>query len=126
MSEFLVRPNVWHVKLPLIVYAMVEMDESTGVVRQFGFRQTIPLSPQDIEALYMSTCVGQSNPKPRLGAKTGLSLTPTHQETPMVAPPPGQYDSTYFGAFTNPFVNFIKKAIAIHSYQGTCINCMCA
>ncbi|KAH1055914.1 hypothetical protein J1N35_033979 [Gossypium stocksii] len=27
-SEFLVNPNIWHVKVPLIVYAMVEMHES--------------------------------------------------------------------------------------------------
>ncbi|MBA0814547.1 hypothetical protein Gohar_020373 [Gossypium harknessii] len=31
--EFLVNPNVWHVKVPLIVYATVEMHESNRVMR---------------------------------------------------------------------------------------------
>ncbi|KAH1072864.1 hypothetical protein J1N35_025192 [Gossypium stocksii] len=37
----------------------------------------------------------------RVGAKMGLSSIRNQQEAPIVAPPPGQYDSTYTGAFTN-------------------------
>ncbi|KAH1091267.1 hypothetical protein J1N35_018524 [Gossypium stocksii] len=51
-SEFLVNPNIWHLKVPLIVYATIKMHESDKVMQQFGFRQTIPSSPQDIEDLH--------------------------------------------------------------------------
>ncbi|MBA0868778.1 hypothetical protein Goshw_018619 [Gossypium schwendimanii] len=37
-SKLLVNPNIWHVKLTLVVYATVEMHESNRVLRQFRFR----------------------------------------------------------------------------------------
>ncbi|MBA0828162.1 hypothetical protein Goarm_012875 [Gossypium armourianum] len=49
--EFLVNPNIWHVKVPLIVFATIEMHKSDQMMRQFGFRQTLLSSPQDIGAL---------------------------------------------------------------------------
>ncbi|MBA0721815.1 hypothetical protein Golax_009319 [Gossypium laxum] len=44
-SELLVNLNIWDVKVSLIVYSTVEMHESYRVMRQIGFRQTIPLPP---------------------------------------------------------------------------------
>ncbi|MBA0620849.1 hypothetical protein Godav_006518 [Gossypium davidsonii] len=46
--KFLVNPNIWHVKVPLVVYATVEMQ----VLQQFGFRQSIPVAFQDIDDLH--------------------------------------------------------------------------
>ncbi|KAK5771757.1 hypothetical protein PVK06_047999 [Gossypium arboreum] len=46
------RPKDDHMKVPLIVYAKVEVHESDRGMRQFEFRQTILPSPQDIELLY--------------------------------------------------------------------------
>lgn len=51
-SEFLVNPNIWHVKVSLVVYDMVEMHESDRVMQQFEFRQTILPVPQYIEYLH--------------------------------------------------------------------------
>ncbi|KAG8475437.1 hypothetical protein CXB51_032222 [Gossypium anomalum] len=36
-DEFLQNPNVWHVKVPLVNYATVEMHQSDRVLRQFRF-----------------------------------------------------------------------------------------
>ncbi|MBA0667953.1 hypothetical protein Goklo_000948, partial [Gossypium klotzschianum] len=44
-AEYLANPKIWHIKVPLIVYAKVEMHESDRVMRQFKFRQTILPSP---------------------------------------------------------------------------------
>ncbi|KAH1082655.1 hypothetical protein J1N35_022416 [Gossypium stocksii] len=46
------RSKADHVMMSLVVYATVEMHESDEVLRQFGFRQTIPSAPQDIEDLH--------------------------------------------------------------------------
>ncbi|MFQ6657816.1 hypothetical protein Gotur_027332 [Gossypium turneri] len=51
-AEYLANPNIWHMNVPLIVYAKVEIYESDRVMRQFEFRQTILPSPQYIEPLY--------------------------------------------------------------------------
>ncbi|MBA0566714.1 hypothetical protein Golob_011507 [Gossypium lobatum] len=51
-SKFLVNPNIWHVKVPLVVYVMVEMHELERVLWKFRFRHMIPLTPQDIEDLH--------------------------------------------------------------------------
>ncbi|KAK5772455.1 hypothetical protein PVK06_048744 [Gossypium arboreum] len=51
-SEFLMNPNIWHLKVPLVVYTTVEMHELDVVMQQFGFRQMIPPTPQDIEDLH--------------------------------------------------------------------------
>ncbi|KAG8483570.1 hypothetical protein CXB51_022468 [Gossypium anomalum] len=45
-DEFLQNPNAWHVKVALVNYATVEMHQSDRVLRQFGFRQLIPVAPE--------------------------------------------------------------------------------
>ncbi|KAG8501066.1 hypothetical protein CXB51_003127 [Gossypium anomalum] len=44
--EFLQNLNVWHVKVPLVNYATVEMHQSDRVLRQFKFRLPIPVAPE--------------------------------------------------------------------------------
>ncbi|KAG8503545.1 hypothetical protein CXB51_001488 [Gossypium anomalum] len=46
LDEFFQNPNVWHVKVPLVNYATVEMHQSDRVLRQFRFRQPIPVAPE--------------------------------------------------------------------------------
>ncbi|KAG8489947.1 hypothetical protein CXB51_015976 [Gossypium anomalum] len=41
--------NVWHVKVPLVNYAILEMHQSDRVLRQFGFRQPIPVAPEVLD-----------------------------------------------------------------------------
>ncbi|KAH1130906.1 hypothetical protein J1N35_002284 [Gossypium stocksii] len=36
-DEFFQNPNIWHVKVPMVKYAIVEMHQSDRVLRQFGF-----------------------------------------------------------------------------------------
>ncbi|KAG8475233.1 hypothetical protein CXB51_032072 [Gossypium anomalum] len=43
-DEFLQNPNAWHVKVALVNYATVEMHRSDRVLRQFRFRQPIPMA----------------------------------------------------------------------------------
>ncbi|PPR84873.1 hypothetical protein GOBAR_AA35841 [Gossypium barbadense] len=43
-DEYLQNPNAWHVKVSLVNFAIVEMHQSDRVLRQFGFRQPIPVS----------------------------------------------------------------------------------
>ncbi|KAG8478648.1 hypothetical protein CXB51_028450 [Gossypium anomalum] len=45
-DEFLQNPKAWHVKIALVNYATVEMHQSYRVLRQFGFRQPIPVAPE--------------------------------------------------------------------------------
>ncbi|MBA0688401.1 hypothetical protein Goari_006193 [Gossypium aridum] len=40
------------VKLQLVVYATMDIYESSRVMRKFWFRQTIPSTPQDIEDMH--------------------------------------------------------------------------
>ncbi|MBA0786085.1 hypothetical protein Gotri_025125 [Gossypium trilobum] len=51
-EEFFVNPNTWHVKVPLVVYATVQMHETDRVLRQFGFQQSISMTPQDLDDLH--------------------------------------------------------------------------
>ncbi|MBA0634327.1 hypothetical protein Godav_024499 [Gossypium davidsonii] len=51
-DELFVNPNAWHVKNPLVVYAIVEMHETNRVLRKLGFRQVIPVAPQDLDDLH--------------------------------------------------------------------------
>ncbi|KAH1072655.1 hypothetical protein J1N35_024983 [Gossypium stocksii] len=37
-DEFFQNPNIWHVKVPMVTYAIVEMHQSYRVLRQLGFR----------------------------------------------------------------------------------------
>ncbi|KAK5785372.1 hypothetical protein PVK06_039954 [Gossypium arboreum] len=48
-DEYLQNPNVWHVKVPLVKFAIVEMHQSDRVLRQFGFRQPIPVAPEVLD-----------------------------------------------------------------------------
>ncbi|XP_052885223.1 serine/threonine-protein phosphatase 7 long form homolog [Gossypium arboreum] len=43
-DEYLQTSNAWHVKVPLVNFAIVEMHQSDRVLRQFGFRQPIPVA----------------------------------------------------------------------------------
>ncbi|KAH1055185.1 hypothetical protein J1N35_033250 [Gossypium stocksii] len=36
-DEFFQNPNIWHVNVPMVTYAIVEMHQSDRVLRQFGF-----------------------------------------------------------------------------------------
>ncbi|KAK5802955.1 hypothetical protein PVK06_030589 [Gossypium arboreum] len=45
-DEFFQNPNIWHVKVPLVNYAIVAMHQSDRVLRQFGFRQPILMTPE--------------------------------------------------------------------------------
>ncbi|KAG8485388.1 hypothetical protein CXB51_021320 [Gossypium anomalum] len=45
-DEYVQNLNAWHVKVPLVNYATVEMHQSDKVVRQFRFRQPIPVAPE--------------------------------------------------------------------------------
>ncbi|MBA0795837.1 hypothetical protein Gohar_006668, partial [Gossypium harknessii] len=46
-------------KVPLVVYATIEMHETDRVLRQFRFQQLIPVAPQDLDVCILSTCGGQ-------------------------------------------------------------------
>ncbi|MBA0568128.1 hypothetical protein Golob_005641, partial [Gossypium lobatum] len=60
-SEFLMNPNNWHVNVSLVVHAIVEIHESDRVLQQFGFRQSISLTPQDTEDLHHIDLLGRTN-----------------------------------------------------------------
>ncbi|KAH1057165.1 hypothetical protein J1N35_035230 [Gossypium stocksii] len=45
-DEYFQNPNTWHVKVLLVNYATVEMHQSDRVLRQFRFRQLIPVAPE--------------------------------------------------------------------------------
>ncbi|KAK5802888.1 hypothetical protein PVK06_030516 [Gossypium arboreum] len=49
------------VKMPLVVYATVEMHESDRVLRQFGWRQQIPPPSQDMKELHKVDMQGKDN-----------------------------------------------------------------
>ncbi|KAG8493325.1 hypothetical protein CXB51_010703 [Gossypium anomalum] len=46
LEEFFQNLNIWHVKVPLVNYFIVEMHQTDRVLRQFGFRQLIPEKPE--------------------------------------------------------------------------------
>ncbi|KAH1122942.1 hypothetical protein J1N35_006102 [Gossypium stocksii] len=48
-DELFQNPNIWHVKAPMVTYAIVEMHQSDRVLRQFGFRQSIPVTPEKLD-----------------------------------------------------------------------------
>ncbi|KAG8481055.1 hypothetical protein CXB51_025867 [Gossypium anomalum] len=51
-DEFFQNLNIWHVNVPLINYAIVEMHQSDRVLRQFEFRQPIPVEPEVLDDEY--------------------------------------------------------------------------
>ncbi|KAG8502538.1 hypothetical protein CXB51_000116 [Gossypium anomalum] len=48
-NEFFQNPNIWHVKVPLVNYATMEMHQSDRVLRQFRFRQPILATPEVLD-----------------------------------------------------------------------------
>ncbi|KAK5844835.1 hypothetical protein PVK06_000976 [Gossypium arboreum] len=48
-NEYLQNPNAWYVKVPLVNFAIVEMHQLERVLRQFGFRQPIPVAPEVLD-----------------------------------------------------------------------------
>ncbi|KAG8488653.1 hypothetical protein CXB51_016716 [Gossypium anomalum] len=48
-NEFFQNLNIWHVKIPLVNYAIVEIHQSDRVLRQFRFRQSIPVEPEVLD-----------------------------------------------------------------------------
>ncbi|MBA0785302.1 hypothetical protein Gotri_025176 [Gossypium trilobum] len=47
LNKFFQNPNIWHVKVPLVNYATIETHQTDRVLRQFGFRQLIPVAPEE-------------------------------------------------------------------------------
>ncbi|KAG8489008.1 hypothetical protein CXB51_016979 [Gossypium anomalum] len=48
-DEYFQNLNIWHMKVPLVNYAIVEMYQSDKVLRQFGFRKPIPVAPKVLD-----------------------------------------------------------------------------
>ncbi|KAK5812561.1 hypothetical protein PVK06_027996 [Gossypium arboreum] len=48
-DEYLQNLNVWYVKVPLVNFAIVGMHQSDRVLRQFRFRQPIPVAPEVLD-----------------------------------------------------------------------------
>ncbi|MBA0877440.1 hypothetical protein Goshw_004816, partial [Gossypium schwendimanii] len=44
LEEFFQNLNIWHVNIPLLYYATVEMHQTDRVLRQFRFRQPITVA----------------------------------------------------------------------------------
>ncbi|PPS16051.1 hypothetical protein GOBAR_AA04520 [Gossypium barbadense] len=51
-DELFVNPNTRHVKVPLVVYATIEMHKAGRVLWKFGFRQSILVAPQKLNDLH--------------------------------------------------------------------------
>ncbi|MBA0583697.1 hypothetical protein Gorai_014544, partial [Gossypium raimondii] len=51
-TKFLANHNIWNVKVPLIIFAIIEMHESNQVMRQFGCTLRIPPPPQELDDLH--------------------------------------------------------------------------
>ncbi|MBA0784675.1 hypothetical protein Gotri_028199, partial [Gossypium trilobum] len=49
LDEFFQNPNIWHVKVSLVNYATTEMHQMDRVLRQFEFRQLIPVAPEVLD-----------------------------------------------------------------------------
>ncbi|MBA0848421.1 hypothetical protein Goshw_001932 [Gossypium schwendimanii] len=49
LDEFFQNLNICHVKVPLVNYATVEMHQKDRVLRQFGFRQLIFVTPEVLD-----------------------------------------------------------------------------
>ncbi|KAK5836267.1 hypothetical protein PVK06_012041 [Gossypium arboreum] len=45
-DKFFQNPNIWHVKVPLVNYATVEIHQLDIVLQQFEFRKSIPVAPE--------------------------------------------------------------------------------
>ncbi|KAG8472972.1 hypothetical protein CXB51_034896 [Gossypium anomalum] len=49
LDEYLQNPNAWHVKVSLVNFSIVEMHQSDRVLRQFRFKQPIPVAPEVLD-----------------------------------------------------------------------------
>ncbi|KAK5770355.1 hypothetical protein PVK06_046505 [Gossypium arboreum] len=49
LEEFFQNLNIWHVKVPLVNYSIVEMHQMDRVLQQFGFSQPIPKEPKVLD-----------------------------------------------------------------------------
>ncbi|KAG8503497.1 hypothetical protein CXB51_001479 [Gossypium anomalum] len=49
LDEFFQNLNIWHVNVPLVNYAIIEMHQTDRVLQQFGFRQPIPEEPEVLD-----------------------------------------------------------------------------
>ncbi|MBA0620280.1 hypothetical protein Godav_006030 [Gossypium davidsonii] len=102
--EFLVNPNIWHVKVSLVVFAMVEMHESDRNNR-YEFLPTCKtiIAPKlacDLEYMPWFRVHGKSYllaEEARAAVEASPLSTPMQEPTPMAAPPPSQYGLTYSG-----------------------------
>ncbi|MBA0561130.1 hypothetical protein Golob_017981 [Gossypium lobatum] len=109
LSEFLVNPNIWHVNVPLAMPWFRHHSKPYLLSKVAKGRQRHMRRPQ------------RAPRKARFGAvaEAGPLSTPTQEEASMAAPPPGQYGSTYFGAFTNPILFTQAPQLAPHLYVST-------
>ncbi|KAH1056266.1 hypothetical protein J1N35_034331 [Gossypium stocksii] len=48
-NEFFQNLIIWHVKVPMVTYAILEMHQSDRVLRQFRFRQPIPVALEELD-----------------------------------------------------------------------------
>ncbi|KAH1114976.1 hypothetical protein J1N35_008354 [Gossypium stocksii] len=49
LNEFFQNLNIWHVKVQLVNYATVEILQTDRVLRQFRFRQSIPVTSEVLD-----------------------------------------------------------------------------
>ncbi|KAH1038329.1 hypothetical protein J1N35_040072 [Gossypium stocksii] len=49
LDEFFQNLNIWHVKVPLVNYATVEMHQTGRVLRQFRFQKSIFVAPEVLD-----------------------------------------------------------------------------
>ncbi|MBA0803017.1 hypothetical protein Gohar_013269 [Gossypium harknessii] len=56
--RILVNPNIWHMKVPSVVYVTVEMHQSNRVLRQFEFWQSIPVAPEGLDDVHTTDLWG--------------------------------------------------------------------
>ncbi|KAH1038565.1 hypothetical protein J1N35_040308, partial [Gossypium stocksii] len=84
-DEFLQNSNVWHVKVPLVNYATVEMHQSNRILRIHGKPYLLSEEErrQQIRAQWERR--GPLNPK-RRDDDIGPSTTPTQTPGPSIAP----------------------------------------
>ncbi|MBA0694244.1 hypothetical protein Goari_004560 [Gossypium aridum] len=117
-SKLLVNPNIWHVKVSLVVYATMEMHESNRgrlnenwirfhaeYINMWNNRYELLPHREAIIALELA-CDLEYMPWFRLLGKPylqmGPSSVPTQELTPIPTPLPGQYVSCYSSAYANP------------------------
>ncbi|KAH1121327.1 hypothetical protein J1N35_004487 [Gossypium stocksii] len=48
-DEFFQNLNIWHVNVPMVTYAIVEMHQSDRVLWQFGFQKSVPVTPEKLD-----------------------------------------------------------------------------